>query len=110
MKTLEELEAGLDAKCITVLGDTITYRPAGGAALSLKAYVNHEDVARSLDVGQAIEQQMTCEVLRSDVPARPGSAVRISLPKIPGKLFQPVNVTLSPGGTHWAFDLKAVNA
>lgn len=110
MNTLEDLEAGMDSTCMSILGDSITYRPASGPTIPIKAYGNFEDLVRSLDAGQAIEQDMLFEVLRSDVPVRPTLACRITARKLPGKIFQPVNVSLDRSGTHWQFELKRVNA
>jgi hypothetical protein len=108
--SLEDLEPEMDVLCMSILGDRITYRPVSGPTLSLKAYVNYEDVARSLDIGRAIEQAMTVELLRSDAPVRPADGCRITLARLPGKTYKPVNVTLGVSGTHWVFELKAVNA
>lgn len=108
MSTLEDLESGLDDACMSTLGDSISYTPAGGSALAIKAYVNHEEVARSLDNGAAIEQAMTLEIQRSAIPLRPASGDRITLAKVAGKTFKPANVTLNPGGTHWIFELVKV--
>ena len=108
MKTLEELEPGMDAECMSILGDSITYRRASGPTLSLKAYVNFEEVARSIDIGQAIEQAMTAEIKVSDLPQRPALADRITLAKVSGRTFQPINVSRDRSGTHWIFDLKKV--
>ena len=110
MSTLEDLEAGMDAACMAALGDSITFRPAGGSVLPLSAYVDFEELARSLDGGQAIEQAMTVQILCSDLPARPTGSDRVTLGKVPGKTFKPINVTRDKSGTHWAFDLQAVNA
>lgn len=109
MNTLEELESGMDASCMSILGDSITYRPVSGPAKSIKAYVSFEELARALEVGQAIQQAMTCEVQRSDVAVRPSDACRITLAKVPGKTFKPVNVSLDRSGTHWLFELVKVN-
>lgn len=98
----------MDAECMTILGDSITYRRASGPTLSLKAYVNFEEVARSIDIGQAIEQAMLVEIRISDLPQRPAPADRITLGKVPGITFKPINVGRDRSGTHWAFELKRV--
>jgi hypothetical protein len=108
VKTLEDLEPGMDAQCMSILGDSITYRRASGSTLSLKAYVNFEEMARSIDIGKAIEQAMTVEVQISDLPQRPAPTDRITLAKVAGRTFQPINVSRDRSGTHWIFDLKKV--
>lgn len=110
MTTLEDLESGMDAECMAILGDSITFRPAGGSALAIKAYVNFEDMARSLDGTQAIEQNITVQVRKVDLPAKPRAQDRITLGKVAGKIYQPVNVGQDISGTHWNFELRQVNA
>lgn len=107
---LEDVEAILDEVCMAGLGDGIGYKAAGAATFTpMRAYVEYGELARSLDGGQAIEQNIRVEVLCSQVPARPGAAVRITLGKLPGKTFKPVNVGLTDSGTHWAFEVERVN-
>ena len=85
------------------VGDSIVYD--GG---TIKGFIDHEEMNRG-GIG-AIEQDMSVQILRSDVPARPGSTNRITLPKLPGKTFKPVNVRMDDGATWWVFDLKEVPA
>lgn len=107
---LEDLEASLDEACMAGLGDGIGYKAVGASTFAaMRAYVEYGELARSLDGGQAIEQDIRVEVLCSQVPARPSDAVRITLGKLPGKVFKPINVGLTDSGTHWAFEVKRVN-
>lgn len=110
MTPLEDLEAEMDDACISILGDSITFRPAGGSARALSAYVEFDEQARSLDGGEAIEQAMKVEVSMADVPIRPKATDRVTLAKIPGRIFQPINVGRNKSGTHWEFELRRVNA
>lgn len=108
LPTLEDLDALVNEACMDVLGDTLTYTPAGQSARTLKGYVENTEAIRDLQTGQVIEQAMTVQVLVVDVPARPSGAVRIALPKKPGKTYKPANVRMDRSGTHWEFELVAV--
>lgn len=108
---LEDLEGSfLDEPCMNILGDTIQFKPSGGAYASLKAYVDYRDMAKGFESGQAIVQDMTAQILISSVGARPTGSDRITLPKISGKYFKPVNVRRDESGTHWEFELEEVSA
>lgn len=108
---LESLDAGLDEACLSVLGDTIKYTPsATGTELTIKVYTDHRDGQRIFDSAAVIEQDMSIQLLASTVPAKPSSHDRITLPKIPGAKFKPVNVRRDESGNYWEFELKAVNA
>lgn len=107
---LEDVEATLDEACMAGLGDGIGYKASGAATFTpMRAYVEYGELARSFDGGQAIAQDIKVELLRSQVPARPTAAVRITLGKLPGLTFRPVNVGLANSGTHWAFEVERVN-
>lgn len=111
MTSLEDMQGEfLDTPCMAILGDTIRYRPAGGSWLTLKAYVDHRDSATSFDGSQVIAQDILVQALRSDIPVKPGSGARITLPKVPGKMFKPINVGNDVSGDYWEFALQAVNA
>lgn len=110
--TLEDIEAGfLDAPCMAVLGDTIQYRPAGRATFAtIRGYVEHAEALRDIGTGQVIEQDVTVDVLKSDVPVRPSALCRVRLPKVAGTTFKPANVRSDASGTHWQFEIVKTNA
>lgn len=110
--TLESLQgAFLDEPCMAALGDTIEYRPSGANRyITMLAYVDYTDMMQSLDGAQAIDQDVSVEALRSDIPTKPDSSCRVRLPKLPGKTFKPINVRSDESAAFWLFELKAVSA
>lgn len=111
MSILEDMEGSfLNGPCMEYLGDTIRYKPAGGAWASKHAYVDHADQARSIDGGLVIDQNMTVTVLIEDVPTKPSSSCRVEISRVPGYTFRPVNVGRDQSGTHWVFELEQVVA
>lgn len=110
MISLEDLQAAmLDEPLMEVLGDTISYKPIGAAWRTLKAYVDHTDALRSIESAQVISQDVSLQLLKSQVPARPSAGVLIRLPKVAGKTFKPVNVRSDTSGDYWEFELVMVN-
>ena len=106
---LQDVDALLDRTCVDVLGDTIRYRVAGAPGfIDLPAHVDYADKLRSIESVDAVDQDIRVELLKADVPAKPGKLVRIELPLLPGRTFHPINVGNNASGTHWAFDLKDV--
>lgn len=103
LPTLSGFTATLDGMTVGLLGDPLTYDGD-----TIKGFIDHEEMNRG-GIG-AIEQDMSVQIMRSDVPTRPGSTNRITLPKLPGKTFKPVNVRMDDGATWWVFDLKEVPA
>lgn len=101
--TLEDMTERLDEGTAMLVGDPLTYD-----GNTINGFIDHVEMNRG-GIG-AIEQDMSVQILRSDIPTRPGSANRITLPKLPGKTFKPVNVRLDDGATFWVFDLKEVPA
>ena len=110
LPNLESLEAGLDRACADVLGDTISYKAVGQADFALiKAHLDYREIAEGLSSSiEVIAQDMRVSMLRADVPVRPGSGVRIRLPKVPDRTFKPIAARLGESGTHWEFELKDV--
>ncbi|MBB4859635.1 hypothetical protein HNO88_002964 [Novosphingobium chloroacetimidivorans] len=106
---LQDVDALLDRTCVDVLGDTIQYRIAGATAFTaVSAHVDYADKLRSIEGVEAVDQDMRVELLKSDVPSKPGALWRIQLPALPARTFKPVNVGSDASGSHWAFDLKDV--
>lgn len=108
LPTLETLTAGLDRACAQVLGDTIQYRAAGGEYAPIKAHVNYRDMAQAFEAAQAIAQDIMVTLPKTDVPAKPGAADRLTLPRVPGATFKPINVRSDESGTHWEFEVVKV--
>lgn len=108
---LEDLEGEfLDAPTMEILGDSITYKTPGGSFVPIRGYVDFGDQARDLETGQIIAQDITVEVLHADVPVRPTGPCRVTIGKLPGTIYKPVNVRNSRDGNHWIFEVERVNA
>lgn len=105
---LESVTAILDEKTVTLLGDSISYTPTGGAATPLKAFVDHSEESRDFGYSATTVQEMMFEIRIVDAPVRPDKAVRITLPKLPGLVWQPRDVKMNASGTMWRFGLKQV--
>lgn len=101
MTELEALSPEMFAKCDDTLGETITYVTATGAILSLNATVNYADGTRDIGAGQMVDQEMMVEIRKSLLPAAPGSAVRMQLPKRPGLTYRPGTVKTDETGHYW---------
>lgn len=109
--TLEDMEgAFLDAPCMAGLGDSITYKAVVGGWNPFLAYVDFAEGQRGMSVSDAVSQDISVQIMRSDIPVRPSDACRIKFGKIPGKIYKPVNVRLSTSGTYWEFEVVKVNA
>jgi hypothetical protein len=108
---LEDMEgAFLDAPCMAALGDSIGYKASGASSFAaLHGYVDYRDQVRALEAGQAIEQDVMVQVLRSDVPVRPDATCRITLGRISGAVFRPANVRSDESGRYWEFDVVKTN-
>jgi predicted YcjX-like family ATPase len=99
----------LDRVCVDVLGDTIQYRIAGASDFTtIAAHVDYADKLRSIEGVDAVDQDMRVELLKADVPSKPGATWQIQLPLLPTRRFKPANVGSDASGSHWAFDLKDV--
>lgn len=106
---IEDFDALLDDTCADVVGDTISYKAAGAGGYSaIKADVDYRDGEVVIGHTEAISQDITVAVMKTRVPAKPAGAVRIKLPKIPGKVYRPIRVRNDRSGTHWEFDLSEV--
>lgn len=109
LKTLADMIPVMDPVARDVLGHSIMYRPAGAsAALSIKA---QGDYSPNMLTGQAsvgIDQDIELMILKADIPAKPQAGDRITLPRVPGLIFQPVNVTNDETANHWIINLKKV--
>lgn len=110
-RTLEDFDAGDDAVCDDLVGDTIQYRAAGAPSFTThKAYVDYADSLRSIETGQVIEQDISVELRKALIAAKPTAAARITLARLPGRTFKPVNVRSSSDGAYWIFEVQQIHA
>lgn len=93
-----------------VLAHAIEYKPVGRPWTTLYVQANYEDGNISTGYSAAIEQQIELMAVKTDLATRPASGDRIKLPRVPNKLFQPVNVQNDDTGDHWLFNVKQVVA
>jgi len=107
---LSDIEPMMNAQCRDVLGHAIYYTPVGGVRRTVYVQGNYEDGAVTAGFSAAVEQKIELMVMKTDVPARPSKGVRITLLRVPGKLYEPVDVQNDETGYHWLFNLKAVPA
>ena len=107
--SLDDLTADLDRVTTDLLGETILYAADGSTYAGVKAFVNYRDSEKQFEAAEAISQDMTVSgVLKVDVPTKPTTAARITLPRRSGKTYRPSNVRTDDEGTGWEFELKAV--
>lgn len=105
--TLDSVTDNLDASCIAILGDPISYAINGGAAASIRAYVDHSDKTEAFAGAEITNQDIWIEVLKSDVPA-PGYNDRITLPELSGVTLAPRDWKNNRDGRMWHIYLKKV--
>lgn len=108
LPNLDDYTARLDVACRDVLGEEIQYAANGTAYLPVGGHVDYRDMVKSLDVAEAIAQDITVAVMKADVATKPPTTARIQLAKRPGKTFRPVNPRSDESGTHWEFEVEAV--
>lgn len=104
---LSDFDAMLDGVTMEVLGETIQYRLGGSSEwLSLAAIVDYSDQTRSIEGVDVVDQNIRVSILKSSVPEKPSSAVRIRLAKCPGRTFKPLKPGSDESGSDWVFDVK----
>lgn len=106
LPTLESLTATLDAQTVGLLGDTISYTPAGGSAASIKAFVDHTDRTQPFAGTQVTDQDISVSVRKVDVPVVAYMDV-IYLPMLSDS-FNPREWRNSIDGRHWEIFVKRV--
>lgn len=106
--TLDSLTDKLFETCNTILEDPITYTPDGGSALSIRAWVDHEDKTDAFGGVQVTAQDIFVEVLKSDVPTVSEDDV-IALPQL-GQTFAPVEWKNNRSGRGWIIWVRKVRA
>ena len=99
----------MNVACRDILGHDIFYTPLGGTRRIVRVQGNYEDGEVAGGFSGAVEQQIELMFLKADVPVMPRKGDRITLPRIPGKTFEPINVQNDESGHHWLFNVKAVN-
>lgn len=94
----------LDAQTLEAIGDEIVYTPSGGAALNIKAWVNHNDQAIQFGNSAAITGDASIQVRVIDV-AQPTKADIIDLPRT-GLSYRPASIMRDRSGRLWNITLK----
>ena len=108
---LPDLESRTDmlfSKSDQLLGDTITVKPPSSALIALKTHVSHRDKTRMLDFSTATAQDILIELDKVLFPTKPNSTWRITLPRLPGRVFAPREVNTDDSGFRWEFGVTEV--
>lgn len=103
---LEFLTPNLFSTCDSMLGDTITITPPSASPITLKVHASHRDRRADFGLSAATVQDAMLDIDRAILPGKPGAGWRVSLPLIPGKVFEPKDVQLDNSGHRWEFGLK----
>lgn len=98
----------LFSKSDELLGDTITVVVPSSQPATIKAHVSHRDKTRVLDFATATAQDILIDLDKALFSAKPVSSWRISLPRLPGRIFSPAEVNTDDSGFRWEFGLKEV--
>lgn len=106
---LDNMLDTLGTTCMDILGDAITYQAPGGSYLPIRGYVEFGDQIQDLETGKIIAQNISVEVLKTSIAARPTGAARIVLPASPGITYRPINIRNGRDGDHWLFEVEKVN-
>jgi hypothetical protein len=104
----EGLTDKLFGLCDQYLGDTVTITPPSGPAIVLKLNATHRDRRADFGLSSATVQDAMLDVDMHKLPGRPGKGWRVSLPRIPGRIFEPLDVERDDSGLRWEFALKGV--
>jgi hypothetical protein len=107
--SLESLTSSLFSKCDEMLGDTITITPPAQPPVSLKAHAVHRDRRADFGLSAATVQDAMMDVDASLLPGKPGTGWTVTLPLVPGKIFEPRDVQRDDSGRRWEFGLKELN-
>lgn len=107
---LEDLEDDyLNRVCMDALGDSIQYKVSGGSYAAKKVYGEFAEALLDISTGQVVSQDITCQMLVEDLPRRPLEGDRLTINRISGITYKPVNVRRSQDGKHWEFEVVKVN-
>ncbi len=100
----------LDKPCIDFLGDSLTYKADGASSFApISGFVDFSDQPQDIGNGQIIAQDISVEILIADFPVRPNANCRITIGRIPGLTFKPINIGRDKSGAHWSFNLEKVH-
>ena len=105
---LADIEQSMNIQCRDILGHAIFYTPVGRPRRSVSVQANYEDGEMTGGFSAAIEQRIEIMMLKQDAPIKPGRGVSVTLPRYPGKTFEPIDVRNDETGLNWLFNLKAV--
>ena len=106
LPTLESADVAMDAAALAVLGDELSFTPAGGGTPVTRGFVDYGERARDFGAAAGIEQDIVVE-LPIDGIDRPSDGARITFPLFAGKIFKPRDVTIRDGA-FWRFGVKEV--
>lgn len=76
----------------------------------VEAQGNYAEQTVSTGFSSALQQQTELLIWKEAWPVMPNAANRVISPKLPGLVFQPIEVRSDDEGTHWIFQLKKVAA
>lgn len=103
--SLEDFDDVLNETSLDLLGDSITYTPAGGSALSFKAIVDYADRVEQLSGTKMVVGENAVEVPIATVDV-PTNEDEILLPKRAGVIYQPKGWIRDESGDNWLIVLK----
>lgn len=107
---LEDMLDDLATSSADILGDGLSYTPAGGTATPMRGYVDFGEQQQDMQTGKVIAQDITVELPIALCPVRPTAACRLAINILVDMIFRPVNVERSDDGRHWVFNLERVSA
>lgn len=105
---LESLTPALFNKCDTLLGDTITITPPSAGPITIKVNASYKDDRLDFGASSSTAQDILIDIDMALVPSKPGAGWRVTLPLIPGKIFEPRNVNRDTSGLRWELGLKEI--
>lgn len=106
LPTLEDLTDAMIATCDQIVGDTIAFKRNGGIYADLKGRVEYGEAFRDIATGIVVEQDIKVWLSKAACPTRPDNLCRITLPRITGIIYKPVNA--EDVGTDWRFGVQRV--
>src|SRR4051812_18329356 len=96
---LEALDEALNSNTLALLGDTITYTPAGGSPQTIRAIADYSDGDRLLGSSKVLASEAAVEVPVAII-AQPAAGDVITLPRT-GLDYQPKQFLLDESGMNW---------
>ena len=97
----------LDRITAEVVGDPITYTPAGGQPLTFNAFVENDDVLVGFGNTSGTVCDAHVQVRKIDVPVKPAKDSVFFLPRV-GRSFNPKEATSDKTGRLWNIALKLI--